>query len=230
MKNIITSKNLCKIFYDDTNEVRPVKDISIQIEEGSFVSIVGRSGSGKTTLLKLLSGLLSPTSGTVMINGQDLSKMSDRELSKFRSDKIGFVFQDFLLEEAFSVQENIEIALMISGVTEKKRAELIDRALESVRLADKKNTKVKVLSGGEKQRVSIARAIVNDPDIVFADEPCGNLDYENGIAIMGLFREQCKKGKTVVLITHNREDALRCDRMITIQDGLVVGDEVCGSL
>ncbi|MBR6018827.1 MAG: ABC transporter ATP-binding protein [Lachnospiraceae bacterium] len=205
-----------------------MKNVSLEIPNGQFLSVVGRSGSGKTTLLKMLGGLLRPTEGEVLIDGEDLYEMSDRAMADYRSNRIGFVFQEYLLEEAFTVEQNIEIALMIAGTAEKERRELITNALEQVGMEHKRTTKVGVLSGGEKQRVSIARAIVNHPSVIFADEPCGNLDYENGVNIMKLLREQCRQGRTVVLITHNRDDALVTDRIVTLKDGAVVRDEMLG--
>jgi putative ABC transport system ATP-binding protein len=190
-----------------------------------FLSIVGRSGSGKSTLLKMLGGLLTPTEGEVRIGDKSIYEMKDDERSDYRCNTVGFIFQDFFLEELYTVYQNLEIVLMIAGIPETERRERIEKALDQVGMLHKKDSKVKVLSGGEKQRVCIARAIINNPQIVFADEPCGNLDYENGQIIMNLLREQCRMGKTVVLITHNREDAGNTDRIITLQDGSIKSDE-----
>ena len=151
--------------------------------------------------------------------------MSEEEISDYRCNSIGFVFQDFFLEEKYTVYQNLEIVLMISKIPYKKREKMIDEALLAVGMSHKKNTLVDVLSGGEKQRVCIARAIINNPDIIFADEPCGNLDYENGLNIMSLLRKQKESGKTVVLITHSTEDAKTTDRIITLKDGSVLKDE-----
>lgn len=225
---MITTRDLSKVFHDGDREIRPVKNVSVEIPDGQFLSIVGRSGSGKTTLLKMLGGLLKPTDGSVLIDGEELYGMAESALADYRSNRIGFVFQDYLLEEAYTVEQNIEIALMIAGVSEREREKLITKALEETEMLHKRTSKVGVLSGGEKQRVSIARAIVNRPAVIFADEPCGNLDYENGLNIMRLLREQCKQGKTVVLITHNREDAMLTDRIVTLKDGMVVKDEMVG--
>ena len=225
---MIETKELGKMFNDAAGELWAVKDMNLSIENGKFVSVVGRSGSGKSTLLKMLGGLLLPTEGGVYIDGKALYDRKEKELAEYRCNKIGFIFQDFVLEELYTVYQNIEIVLMISKVPEKKRREMIERALESVGMLHKKDSFVKVLSGGEKQRVCIARAIVNEPDILFADEPCGNLDYENGQVVMSLLRNQCSLGKTVILITHNVEDAKLTDRIITLKDGRVVSDELQG--
>jgi putative ABC transport system ATP-binding protein len=195
-----------------------------------FLSIVGRSGSGKSTLLKMLGGLLTPTEGEVRIGDKSIYEMKDDERSDYRCNTVGFIFQDFFLEELYTVYQNLEIVLMIAGIPETERRERIEKALDQVGMLHKKDSKVKVLSGGEKQRVCIARAIINNPQIVFADEPCGNLDYENGQIIMNLLREQCRMGKTVVLITHNREDAGNTDRIITLQDGSIKSDETTRSV
>ncbi|MBR5347975.1 MAG: ABC transporter ATP-binding protein [Lachnospiraceae bacterium] len=195
------------------------------ISDGTFLSVVGRSGSGKSTLLKMLGGLLSPTEGEVRIGETSIYDMTEDERADYRCHTIGFIFQDFFLEELYTVYQNLEIVLMIAKVPDAERKARIERALEQVGMLHKKDSKVRVLSGGEKQRVCIARAIVNEPQILFADEPCGNLDYENGQAIMKLLREQCDHGKTVILITHNREDAMATDRIVTLQDGRIESDE-----
>lgn len=228
MEIMIETKKLGKWFKDASGELWAVKDMDLHIENGAFVSIVGRSGSGKSTLLKMLGGLLLPSEGSVYIDGNSLYEKNEKELAEYRCNKIGFIFQDFVLEEMYTVYQNIEIVLMISKVPEKKRRMMIENALESVGMLHKKDSLVKVLSGGEKQRVCIARAIVNEPEILFADEPCGNLDFENGQAVMKLLRAQSDIGKTVILITHNIEDAKMTDRIITLKDGSVVKDEVQG--
>ena len=176
-------------------------------------------------MLKMLGGLLSPTEGVVRIGETSLYEMKEDERADYRCHTIGFIFQDYFLEELYTVYQNLEIVMMVAKVPDAARKERIERALEQVGMLHKKDSKVKVLSGGEKQRVCIARAIVNDPQILFADEPCGNLDFENGQAIMKLLRAQCEQGKTVILITHNREDALETDRIVTIRDGRIESDE-----
>lgn len=222
---MITCNHVSRKFTEPSGELWAVRDISLTVEDGTFLSIVGRSGSGKSTLLKMLGGLLTPTEGEVRIGDKSIYEMKDDERSDYRCNTVGFIFQDFFLEELYTVYQNLEIVLMIAGIPETERRERIEKALDQVGMLHKKDSKVKVLSGGEKQRVCIARAIINNPQIVFADEPCGNLDYENGQIIMNLLRKQCQMGKTVVLITHNREDAGNTDRIITLQDGSIKSDE-----
>ena len=222
---MIETKQLGKCYCDASGEIWPVREVNVTFEDGEFVSVVGRSGSGKSTLLKMLGGLLVPTKGNVLIDGIDLYSIKEKKLAEYRCNKIGFIFQDFFLEEMYTVYQNLEIVLMISKVPFRQRKSIIESALDSVNMLHKKDSYVKVLSGGEKQRVCIARAIVNQPDIIFADEPCGNLDFENGQAVMNILRSESNKGKTVVLITHNLEDAGLTDRIITLKDGNIQSDE-----
>lgn len=223
---MIVINDLGKCYKDSSGELWSVRGMNLKINRGKFVSIVGRSGSGKSTLLKMLGGLLEPTEGTIKIHNTDLYSLNEREMANYRCNRIGFVFQDFFLEEMYTVYQNVEIVLMISKVDVKLRKDKIEQALEMVGMLHKKDAYVKNLSGGEKQRVCIARAIVNEPEIIYADEPCGNLDWENGQAIMQLLRNQVKQGKTVVLVTHNREDANMTDEIITLQDGRIIRHEV----
>ena len=225
---MIEVKDLGKCYKDSSGEIWPVKGVDFTALDGTFVSIVGRSGSGKSTLLKMMGGLLKPTKGCVQIDGTDLYSLNEREMAHYRCNKIGFIFQDYFLEEMYTVYQNVEIVLMISKTEAKLRKEMIEQALETVGMLHKKDAYVKNLSGGEKQRVCIARAIVNEPEMIFADEPCGNLDWENGQVIMKLLRTQVEQGKTVVLITHNPEDAKLTDEIITLQDGKIVNHEILG--
>ena len=222
---MILIRGLGKQYKDNSGEIWPVKKIDYQIEDGRFVSIVGRSGSGKSTLLKMLGGLLTPSVGTVEIDGTDLYSLNEKQMADYRCNTIGFIFQDYFLEEKYTVYQNVEIVLMISKTDTKIRKEKIESALESVGMLHKKDSYVMNLSGGEKQRVCIARAIVNNPKIIYADEPCGNLDWENGQVIMKLLREQVSQGKTVVLVTHDVEDAGMTDEVITLQDGKIIKHE-----
>lgn len=219
---MIKVENLSKYYKNNDNCDWVIRDLNFSINAPSFVSILGRSGSGKTTLLKMLGGLLKPSEGKVYINGETIYDIKENQLADFRSKNIGFVFQDFFLEEMFTVSQNIEIALMISGAKAKERTMQIENALESVGMSDKKNQYVRQLSGGEKQRASLARAIINNPKIIFADEPCGNLDSENSKIVMNLLRKQVEHGKTVIMVTHNKSDAAMTDEVITILDGRIV--------
>lgn len=221
---MVKTSGLGKCYYDPY-EKWVVKDVELCLDKGRFISIVGRSGSGKSTLLKMLGGLLKPDEGHVYIDDKDIYTMSEKEMADYRCNKIGFIFQDFFLEEKYTVYQNIEVVLMIAKVPKNKRKKMIEDALVKVGMADRSDSFVGKLSGGEKQRVCIARAIVNEPDIILADEPCGNLDYENGQRIMNILRSFAIDGKTVILITHNREDAKATDEIITIMDGRVIKGE-----
>lgn len=217
--------NLGKCYRDESGENWAVRGLNLHIDPARFTSIVGRSGSGKSTLLKMMGGLLVPDEGKVLLHGTGLCGLDEKKMADYRCRGIGFVFQDFLLEERYTVYQNIEIVLMISGTAPGMRKDMIEQVLESVGMQHKIKAMVKNLSGGERQRVCIARAVVNSPRIIFADEPCGNLDWENGQAVMKLLREQVEQGKNVVLVTHNREDAGMTDEVITLQDGKIINRE-----
>lgn len=209
----------------NNNECLAINDVSLAIESGSFTSIVGRSGSGKTSLLNALGGLLLPTKGEVLVDGEDIYQLSDVKLAEYRSAHIGYIFQDFYLEGHYSVQQNLEIVLMITGYPVTKRKKKIAELLERVGLEGRQKQRTATLSGGERQRVCIARALANNPQIILADEPCGNLDSYNGAIIMDYLQEFSQEGKTVVLVTHNMEDAGKTDRIIELKDGVVMRDE-----
>lgn len=212
-------------YKENKNEYLAVNDVNLAIESGSFTSIVGRSGSGKTSLLNALGGLLLPTRGEVLVDGEEIYQLSDVKLAEYRSAHIGYIFQDFYLEGHYSVQQNLEIVLMITGYPVTKRKKKIAELLERVGLEGRQKQRTATLSGGERQRVCIARALANNPQIILADEPCGNLDSHNGEIVMDYLRAFSQEGKTVVLVTHNREDAGKTDRVIELKDGVVVRDE-----
>lgn len=203
-----------------------LKNIDLEISDGTFTALTGKSGSGKTTLLKIIGGLESPTSGTVAYDGVFINEMSEERSSFFRNNNLGFIFQDYFLEENYTVFENVSIPLVISGVPKKKIQLLAEKQLEAVDMLSKKNALVKKLSGGEKQRTAIARAMINDPAVILADEPCGNLDSENSKNIMRILRNAVNNGKTVILVTHDNEEALKTDRIIKICDGRITEDAV----
>lgn len=226
---IIKVENVFKIYGSTENAFNAVKGVSFDVEKGIFFSIMGKSGSGKSTLLHLMATLDKPTKGKIIINGKELEQLSEKERCKFRNENVGFVFQSYYLEENYSVFKNIEMPLIINGKKIRDRKKMVADAIEKVGLADMTNKKVSKLSGGEKQRVAIARAIVNNPDIIFADEPCGNLDTENGNMIMRLLRNFTDTGVTVILVTHNLEDAKKTDRIITINDGEIKEDRYVNS-
>lgn len=219
----IEARNIEKVYSDGT---RALRGVSLDIEKGEFVAIMGSSGSGKSTLLHVLGFLDSYTSGTYTFGGRESKQYSETEISRIRNKRIGFVFQMFNLLQRASVLENVKLPLVYSGVPEPMRTKLALDAIESVGLGHRKEFDAAVLSGGEKQRVAIARAIVNDPDIVFADEPTGNLDSNSGKAVMDIFERMSKerKDRTIVLITHETNTARYAERIIKIGDGNIVDD------
>ena len=203
-----------------------LENIDLEISDSTFTALTGKSGSGKTTLQKIIGGLESPTSGTVAYDGVFINEMSEERSSFFRNNNLGFIFQDYFLEENYTVFENVSIPLVISGVPKKKIQLLAEKQLEAVDMLSKRNSLIKKLSGGEKQRTAIARAMINDPAVILADEPCGNLDSENSKNIMRILRNAVNNGKTVILVTHDNEDALKTDRIIKICDGRITEDAV----
>ena len=216
--------NLSHIYKDYQQEklVVPVlKDVSLSVEEGEYVAIMGPSGSGKTTLMNIIGCLDLPTSGSYELSGQDVLACKDRELADVRLNSIGFVFQSFHLLPRESALENVALPLIYAGVKKADREKRAAAALERVGLADRVDFKPTQLSGGQKQRVAIARAMVNNPKILLADEPTGALDYQTGKAILKLLQDTCKKGMTVVVITHNQAIAPMANRIIKIKNGKV---------
>lgn len=216
-------KSLYKIYKQGQNEVFALNGLSAVIEQGEFLAILGPSGSGKSTLLHILGGLDSPTKGSVIIDGADISEYSDQELAKYRRKTVGFVFQSFNLLPALTVQENIEMPVLIDeGEIDKEYLEEIEKGLE---IDDLKKRLPSQISGGQMQRVAIARALANKPTIILADEPTGNLDSEISEKVLSLFLETCRKfGQTLVMITHNEEIAAKADRIIRIRDGKIQGE------
>ncbi len=221
---MIEMKNVSKIYNMGKEKVIALDDVSLKINKGEFVAIVGPSGSGKSTLMHIVGGLDSPTNGDIFIEGNDISKLKDKKLSKYRNEKIGFVFQAFNLENSQTALENVMMPLIFAGVSKKERKERAKKALEIVGLSNLEKHKPNEMSGGQRQRVSIARALVNNPQIVFADEPTGNLDSKSGESIMNLFHEINNKGFTVIMVTHNPEEAKRAKRVIEIKDGRIISD------
>lgn len=201
---------------------RALDGVSLDIADGEFVAITGKSGSGKSTLLNIIGTLDNLTSGQITVDDCDISKLSSKQLASFRNKKIGFIFQNFYLEPGYSVYNNVEMPLVISGKTDsKKNRPFVEAALQEVGLLEKINSKARNLSGGEQQRVAIARAIINDPKYIFADEPCGNLDTANSNRIMNILIRLNSRGKTVVMVTHDESDACKAQRIITLSDGRI---------
>lgn len=207
--------------YDETpNIVHALSNVNLILNKNELTIIEGPSGSGKTTLLNIIGGLLKPSSGKILVNNKNIIEMNDNEKAYYRNKVIGFVFQSFYLEPNFTVYDNVEVPLIIAGIPKNERRKMILSTLDSVGLLDKENMIASKLSGGEKQRVSIARAIVNNPEIILADEPTGNLDSKNGDMIMSLLKRISKEDKIVIVITHNDEQAIKYgDKIYRLNDG-----------
>ena len=225
MDELIEIRNMCKIYNPGENEVRALDHVDLQIDRHEFVAIIGQSGSGKSTLMNMLGCLDVPTSGTYYLNGQDVSHLTDDELSDIRNREIGFIFQGFNLIANMTALENVELPLIYRGVPKKEREELSRTALKKVELEKRMDHKPSEMSGGQQQqRVAIARAIAQAPPVILADEPTGNLDSGSTKEIMGILKELHKEGRTVILITHDNEIAARAKRIIRIMDGKIVAD------
>ena len=218
---MIKLTNVNKIYGKGDSEVHALKDVNLELPDGKFISIVGKSGSGKSTMMNIIGALDSPTSGSINANGFELTKMRSNELADYRNKYIGYIFQSFYLEPTFTVLENVAMPLTIAGMKKSEREEKAKAVIEKLGLTDKMYKKANELSGGQKQRVSIARAIVHNPELLLADEPTGNLDSQNGAEVIRLLQQICDEGKTVVLVTHNIEDAKKTDLMVEIKDGVV---------
>lgn len=219
----IKTVNLIKEFGEKDNTVRVLDDIDIEIKDGEFVSLMGPSGSGKSTLLYLVGGLDKPTKGKVLINGKDISKLSDNEMSKLRRRNIGFVFQFYNLVQNLTVEENIMLPVVMNGEKESNYKERLDYILKTIGLEDKRKSLPKELSGGQQQRVSIARAVILNPSIIFVDEPIGNLDSKSGKEVMELFKKINEEEHiTILQVTHSEESAKYGNRIIRLKDGKIV--------
>ena len=221
--NLIEVKDLVKVYRDGNTYFKALNGVSFSIQKGESVAIIGKSGSGKSTLMHLLAALDKPNEGEILINGKNIAKMKKRELNKLRNRTFGFVFQQFFMNPKDTVLQNVILPLKIGGVSSRKRKEIALKALEAVELTDKAKNKASNLSGGQKQRVCVARAIVNSPEIIFADEPTGNLDSKTSAKVEELlFNLNKEKGITLILVTHDEVLAQKCDRQIRIQDGQII--------
>ena len=234
MNELIDIREMCKIYNPGENEVRALDHVDLKIDKNELVAIIGQSGSGKSTLMNMLGCLDVPTSGTYILNGQDVSGLTDNELSDIRNREIGFIFQGFNLIAGLTAIENVELPLIYRGIGRKERLRLSRIALEKVGLKARMDHKPSEMSGGQQQRVAIARAIAQAPPVILADEPTGNLDSGSTKEIMEILKELHAEGRTVILITHDNEIAARARRIIRIMDGKIVDDVMnaegdCGS-
>lgn len=222
---MIQIEKMNKIYKNGKMELQALFDVDLKVNPGDFVSIMGTSGSGKTTFLSILGCLDQATEGTYILDGVNVSEMHNKDFSKLRNEKIGFVFQAFNLLPKLTILENVEIPLMYGGVKPKERRERATEALEKVGLGHRLKHKPNEISGGQKQRVAIARALVNNPAILFADEPTGNLDSKSSVEIMKIFQQLNDEGATIVMVTHEPEIAAYTKRKVVFRDGRIIADE-----
>lgn len=217
---MIILQNINKTFNKDKNPLVIFNNLNLTIDTNKFIAIVGRSGSGKSTLLNLIGSIEKPDSGEIIINDINITKLNDKELSKYRNEQIGYIFQSFFLEPSLSAIDNVSMPLAIRGIPLNERENIAKEILNKLGILEKAYEKTDKLSGGEKQRVCIARALITNPSIILADEPTGQLDYETGQEILKILRNIVDEGKTVLLVTHNQEDANNyADKILRIKDG-----------
>jgi putative ABC transport system ATP-binding protein len=224
-KEVIRLDKIVKTYRIGTILVEALREVSLVVHKNEFVALMGPSGSGKSTLMNILGCLDTPTSGRYLLNGEDVSKMGDNELAEIRNRQIGFVFQTFNLLPRSTALENVMLPLIYAGVGKAKRIELAKKTLAEVHLSDRMEHRPNELSGGQRQRVAIARALVNNPSIILADEPTGNLDSKTSIEILGLLEEIHRMGNTVIIVTHEEDIAMHAHRIIRLMDGKISQDE-----
>ncbi len=224
MDEMISLSDIQKVYDMGPVQVRALDGVSLQIEKGDYVAVMGPSGSGKSTLMNLIGCLDSPTSGSYVLKGREIARMDDDELARIRNKEIGFIFQTFNLLSRTDALQNVELPLIYSGAPRRERHERARRALEAVGLGDRMHHRPNEMSGGQRQRVAIARALVNEPSILLADEPTGNLDSTTGEEIMGLISDLHRQENTIILVTHEDELARRAARVIKLRDGRIVSD------
>ena len=223
--SLINIKEIKRDFKLGSEVLHVLKGIHLNIEKGEYVALMGPSGSGKSTLMNLLGCLDTPTSGTYILNGKDVSKLTDNELAEIRNKEIGFVFQTFNLMPRTTALDNVALPMVYAGISSNERKQRATEVLKDVGLADRMDHKPNQLSGGQRQRVAVGRALVNKPSIILADEPTGNLDSKTSIEIMNLFDEIHAKGNTVILVTHEEDIAKHAHRIIRLRDGMIESDE-----
>ena len=221
---MIKIENIKKVFRTEDVETWALREVSLEVKAGEFVAIMGPSGCGKSTLLNILGLLSSPTEGTYMLDGKDVSTLSESDRIKLRKGALGFVFQSFNLIDELNVSENIELPLLYMGVSAKERKEAVKAVIDRVAMGHRAKHFPAQLSGGQQQRVAIARAVISNPKLILADEPTGNLDSKNGREVMELLRELHREGTTIVMVTHSQRDASYADRVVNLFDGQIVNE------
>lgn len=226
MEELIRTENISRIYKIGEVEIPALKSVSLSIRKNEYVALIGSSGSGKSTLMNILGCLDTPNSGKYILNGKNVSDLTDNELAGIRNKEIGFVFQTFNLIPRMTALENVALPLVYAGIPKAERLERAKRVLTDVGLAERLDHKPNELSGGQRQRVAIARALVNHPSIILADEPTGNLDSKTSYEIMDLFEDLYKKGNTIIIVTHEPDIANHSKRIIRLRDGLVESDEL----
>ena len=221
MQEVLLLEHISRHFKVGTQVVKALRDITLTVNNGEYVALMGTSGSGKSTLMNILGCLDTPTGGKYVLNNHDVSKLKDDQLAEIRNKEIGFIFQTFNLLPRYSALENVALPLIYSGWSKKDRTEKATEVLESVGLADRMNHKPNELSGGQRQRVAVARALINNPSLLLADEPTGNLDTQTSHEIMALFEEIHAAGNTIVLVTHEEDIAKHAKKIVRLRDGLI---------
>jgi putative ABC transport system ATP-binding protein len=222
---LIDIRDITKVYQMGQEQVHALSGVNLGVERGEYVAIMGPSGSGKSTLMNLIGCLDTPTSGSYVLNGREVARMTDDELAAIRNQEIGFVFQTFNLLPRTNALQQVELPLVYSGLARKERRERAVKALEAVGLGDRMNHQPNEMSGGQRQRVAVARALINDPSILLADEPTGNLDSQTGAEIMALFEDLNRRGNTIVLVTHEEDIAAHARRIVRLRDGKVLQDQ-----
>jgi putative ABC transport system ATP-binding protein len=224
--SIIRLEKISRHYKVGTETVKALDDLTLNINKNEYVALMGPSGSGKSTLMNLLGCLDTPTSGSYFLNGKDVSRMNDNELAEIRNREIGFIFQTFNLLPRSSALENVMLPLVYSGIGKQERIEIAEKVLANVQLSDRIKHRPNELSGGQRQRVAIARALVNNPSIILADEPTGNLDSKTSVEIMGLLETIHEAGNTIIVVTHEEDIAMYAHRIVRLRDGKIESDEI----